>query len=283
MKLLETEPFFVPLGDEILLEGPGSLKFTDAICVSAGGPSQTVRGHVWLTHDLLAFRPQLGMPHPQLVTLDRRAIAEMRCVQPKLLGLFKAGSAQLEVSYVSFGTPLPHLFTLDAAERWLEALGQPRRVQELSARELVQAALRRGDRERGRYKLALEQLSFPQGYWYTEEPEVRDEVVLRGLQRLAIDVPNDFLKQLDLEVEVETGPEDYAIGLGTEEWGRREQIRRVCSAVNQIVGVRGRRFYEYAEDLPGWPTCFEPLWLWLSEQEDGELRRLGIVRSVDST
>lgn len=278
--LPETEPFFVPLGDEILLDGAGSLKFTSAICVNAGGPSQTVRGHVWLTHDLLAFRPKLGMPHPQMVTLDRNGIAEARCVRPKLLGLLEVGSPQLEVSYLQFGTPLPHLFTLDAADRWLEALAQPRRVQELGARDLVQRALRAGERERGRYTTALEQLSFPRGDWYTEDPDARDEALLQGLSGLGIDVADDFLGTLDLEVEVATGPEDYAIGPGTEEWGRREQIRRVCAAVNAAGGAHGRRFYEYAEDLPGWPTCFEPLWLWLSEAEDHELRMLGIVRPV---
>jgi len=144
----------------------------------------------------------------------------------------------------------------------LEALTRPRRVQELSARELVRGALQAGERERGRYTAALEQLSFPRGYWHTEDSEARDEVALHGLVGLGIDVPDDFLKNLDLEVEVETGPEDYAIGPGTEEWGRREQIRRVCAAVNASGGAHERRFYEYAEDLPGWPKCFEPLWLW---------------------
>jgi hypothetical protein len=53
------------------------------------------------------------------------------------------------------------------------------------------------------------------------------------------------------------------------------EIRRVCEAIN--AGRRGgeRRFYEYAEDLPGWPECFEPLWL--SQEEDERLRGLGIV------
>ncbi|HET9954671.1 MAG TPA: hypothetical protein VFQ61_09205, partial [Polyangiaceae bacterium] len=60
-------------------------------------------------------------------------------------------------------------------------------------------------------------------------------------------------------------------------WGRREQIRRVCEAINASRGESERRFYEYAEDLPGWPAYFEPLWLWLSAWEDEALRRLGIV------
>jgi len=283
VSLPKTEAFFVPLGDEVLLDAPGSLKFTNAICVNAGGPSQTVQGHVWLTHDLLAFRPHLGMPHPQMVTLDRNAIAQAKRVHPKLLGLLKVGAPQLEVSYLRFGKALPHLFTLEAPERWLEALSRPRRVQEGSARELVRAALLAGERERGRYTTALEQLSFPRGYWHVEDPEARDEVMLHGLMDLEVGVPNGFLKNLDLEVDVETGPEDYAIGPGTEDGGRREQIRRVCAAVNAAGGAHGRRFYEYTEDLPGWPTCFEPLWLWLSESEDHELRKLGVVRPVDST
>lgn len=55
--MAQSEPFFAPLSDEVLLHGPGKLKFTSDICVGAGGPSQTVEGEVWLTHDWLAFRP----------------------------------------------------------------------------------------------------------------------------------------------------------------------------------------------------------------------------------
>lgn len=278
----ETEPFFVPLGDDVLLQSPGTLNFTDEICRGAGGPSQRVSGHVWLTHDLLAFRPNVGMPHPQAVTLNRNAITDVRRVQPKLLGLFKSGRERLAVKYTQFGARMPHVFEVDAPEQWAKALGGSRRIQERSARELVQAALRDGERERGRYTTALEELSFPRGYWHTENAEARDEVMLDGLKDLGIDLPQNFLAKLDLEVEVETDPEDYETGPGTEDWGRREQIRRVCEAVNQSFGAGERRFYEYAEDLPGWATCFEPLWLWLSKQEDEELRRLGIV-SVKGT
>jgi hypothetical protein len=85
----------------------------------------------------------------------------------------------------------------------------------------------------------------------------------------------------DLRVEVETDPEDYEEGPGTEEWGRRQQIRRVCEAVNGVSGER--RFYEYAEDLPGWPNFGEPVWLWLSSWEDEELRRLGVVHEKRSS
>ncbi len=281
--MVQTEPFFVPLGDEVLLHGPGRLKFTNDICRSAGGPSQTLEGQVWLTHDWLAFRPKLGMPHPQKVTLDRNSITEVGCVAPKLLGLFELKRPKLEVRYrysYVIGDPTPHLFELESAERWVEALGRERRIQKRSARQLVQDALRDGERERGRYAGALKQLSFPRSHWYTEDPTERDAALLEGLEGLGIEVPENFLTKLDLEVQVETGPEDYAIGPGTEEWGRREQIRRVCEAINRASPDGQRRFYEYAEDLPGWPDCFEPLWLWLSEQEDAQLRGLGIVAAV---
>ena len=91
----ETEPFYVPLGDEVLLDGVGSLHFTDEICRSAGGPSQKVKGHIWLTCELLAFRPLVGMPHPQQATLRRTDVLEASCVQPKLLGMLKVGVPQL--------------------------------------------------------------------------------------------------------------------------------------------------------------------------------------------
>jgi len=275
-----TEPFFVPLGDEVLLRSPGSLQFTDAICRSAGGPSQTVQGHVWLTHDHLAFRPNVGMPHPQSVTLKRDSITGATCVFARRFGLFRASRPRLEVCYryAYLTAPTPHVFEVDSPERWADAIGGARRIQTQSARQLVQGALRDGERERGRYTTALEQISFPRGFWHTEDAEGRDEVLSNGLKDLGINVPSNFLAKLDLDVQVETGPEDYETGPGSEEWGRREQIRCVCEAINARNGSNGeQRFYEYAEDLPGWPSYFEPLWLWLSEAEDAELRRLGIV------
>jgi hypothetical protein len=277
--MTETEAFYVPLGDEILMHAPSSLRFTDQICRSAGGPSQTVAGHVWLTHDLLAFRPKLGMPHPQLVTLQRDAIAGIECVQPKLLGLFKTGQPRLQVHYPQVGVSTPHLFEIENPEQFARALAQPRRLQRRSARELVNDALRAEERERGRYTSALEQLSFPRQHWYTEDAAGRDAALRAGLEKLGLDVPSNLLAELDLEVQVETGPEDYEIGPGTEDWGRREQIRRVCLAVNAALGAGERRFYAYAEDLPGWPADFEPLWLWLSKLEDEQLRRLDILRA----
>lgn len=220
------------------------------------------------------------MPHPQQVTLNRDAITDATVVQPKLLGLFKLRRPRLEVRYRYswiVGDPVPHLFELDSPDRWTEVLNGARRSQKRSARQLVQDALDDGERERGRYTGALEQLSFPRSHWYTEDPTERDEALMAGLEGLGIDVPANFLTTLDLAVRVETGPEDYEIGPGTEEWGRREQIRRVCEAINAGRGGGERRFCEYAEDLPGWPECFEPLWLWLSQEEDERLRELGIV------
>lgn len=134
---------------------------------------------------------------------------------------------------------------------------------------------------RGRYTAALEELSFPRGYWHTEDKEGRDEVLAAGLKALDVYVPRDYLSGVDLNAEVKTGPEDYEEGPGTEEWVRRQQIRRVCEAVNRISGER--RFYEYAEDLPGWPNYGEPVWLWLSSWEDEELRRLGVVHAKHSS
>jgi hypothetical protein len=277
----ETEPFYVPLGDDVLLDGAGSLQFTDEICRNSGGPSQKVVGHVWLTRELLAFRPLVGMPYPQQVTLRRTNVSGASCVQPKLFGVLKFGMSQLVLLHSELGRSVRYAFEVEMPERWLNALGEPLRVQERSARDLVQAALKAGERIRGRYTAALETLSFPRGYWHTEDTDGRDEVLAAGLKALDVDVPTDFVSGLDLNVEVGTDPEDYEEGPGTEEWGRREQIRRVCEAVNAIGGER--RFYEYAEDLPGWTDFGEPLWLWLSPWEDEELRRLGVVREKRSS
>lgn len=72
---MDVLPFYLPLGDEVLREAVGTLDFTDAMCAHfAGGPSHTVRGVVWLTARLLAFRPVAGMPHPKVATLQRTQI-----------------------------------------------------------------------------------------------------------------------------------------------------------------------------------------------------------------
>lgn len=103
------------------------------------------------------------MPHPQAVTLSRNAIADASCTHSKILGLFKAGRPRLEVRYryPHRAAPTPHVFEVDSPERWLQALGGARRSQERTARELLEGALRDGERERGRYLAVLEQLSFP--------------------------------------------------------------------------------------------------------------------------
>lgn len=63
----DTLPFDLPLGDALVLEGEASLAFADAMTASfAGGPSQTVKGRLFLSRTRLAFRPPRAQPHRQI-------------------------------------------------------------------------------------------------------------------------------------------------------------------------------------------------------------------------
>lgn len=246
----------------------------------AGGPSQTLRGRIWLTQTLLAFRPIAGMPHPQVATVQRRLIERMELSRRSLLGHIRYGRPLLEVWVPSVGAPLPLTFDLDDAEGWrvlLRAPSPPPRAPRVRLREALDAGLR----QRGRHTSTLEQLSFPRGYWHSEVHEDLVELAEDTFHELGVDLPPDLLASVDLEVETLSGPEDYETGPGSDSWARREQIRRICSAANAVLSG-DRRFYAFAEDLPEW-AFDEPVWLLLSAEERDRMLELGVVRAPEDT
>ena len=272
-------PFWLPLGDEIVGDWEGSLRFTDAMTAFfAGGPTQTVNGRIIVTTRQLAFRPPVGMPHPQQLTLVLADVS--RVTRHRVLGLV-AGTKVVAVANIG-GKPFELRFGVGDPARFVEILERARvgAIPREPAAALLDAALRDGITERGRYTSTLAVLSFPQTHWYTEDIEPLRTIVCDAIAALGVTLPDAFARELHLEVATDTGPEDYETGPGSEAWGRREQIGRIVAAINAALPTtEPRRFYTFAEDLPGWPDG-EPLCVLLTAAQRNSLLRLGVVRSA---
>jgi hypothetical protein len=272
-------PFLLPLGDEIVGDWEGSLRFTDAMTeLFAGGPTQTVKGRIILTTRQLGFRPPEEMPHPQQLTVALAAVS--RVTRRRVLGVV-AGRTIVAVTQI-YGRPFELRFRVGEPGRFVDLLERTRAgaTPREPAAALLDVALRDGLTERGRYASTLAELSFPQTLWYTEEIGGLRGIVRDAMTALGLALPDGFARELDLEVETDSGPEDYETGPGSEAWGRREQIARIVAAVNAALpATEPRRFHTFAEDLPGWPED-EPVCVLLTAAQRDELLRLGVVRST---
>lgn len=278
MAPLDTLAFHCPLGDAVLLDLPASLHFNDGMCAMfAGGPSGWVEGRVVVTLASLASRPVVGQPHPQQLTVDRTSLGPPRLVQRRWLGLFSRGAPEVHLTLSAYGRDFELRFRMSAPEVLVEVLSQPPVPVSTPPVELLSQAMDLGVSEPGRYVPALAALSFPQGFWHTESMEDCVDIARTTLADLGAVLPEGFLGGLDLDVETLWGPEDYETGPGSESWGRREQIDRICVAANGVL-EGDRRFYAFEEDLPDWEFG-EPVWLFLTEAERQRLVALGILRS----
>ncbi len=268
--------YSVPIGDVLMRESECSLMFTDQLCAMfAGGPSGQVRGKIFLTNTELAFRPTQEQPHPQMVTVPRSQVTAVSVFHPKVLGFLPSGKTKLRVEWS------PHQsFCLDfdvaQPESWVKALQGP--AAEVAAPNMVlDDALEAGVGEVGRYTAALASKSFPAGFWHVEAPDDMFEVVEGCLEDLGLAVPPEWLRALDLQMEPSSGPEDYETGPGSEAWCRREQIARICEAINAAGFSSDHQFYQFEETIPHWDFD-EPVWLWLSKSQRNRLLELGVLR-----
>ncbi|HEY4175248.1 MAG TPA: hypothetical protein VGM90_00380 [Kofleriaceae bacterium] len=272
-------PFWLPLGDELIADWDGSLRFTDEMTAFfAGGPTQTVKGRISLTNRQLAFRPLVGMPHPQTLTLPLTSVSHVR--RHRVFGVV-ASKTTVVVASIG-GRQFELSFRVDDAEGFLDLLERTRvgsRPREQAA-ALLDAALRDGITERGRYTSTLAELSFPRTHWYTENVVALRVIVREAMAALELELPDGLVRDLDLHVETESGPEDYETGPGSEAWGRREQIARIVGAINAALpATEPRRFHALAEDLPDWIED-EPMCALLTAPQLDGLQRLGVVRTA---
>ena len=129
---------------------------------------------------------------------------------------------------------------------------------------------------------ALVEISFPQAFWHVGEDDEVELIVNDVFAQLGLSLSANFLQRVDLDVAMLLGPEDYETGPGSEAWARREQIRRICAAANELLQDQPRQFYQFAEELPGWEWD-EPVWLLLSKEERRKLLELGVLSPHPAT
>jgi hypothetical protein len=279
MKIL---PFHAPLGDELLAEEEATLAFSAEMTAwFAGGPTQVVRGRIFLSTTTLAFRCPEAMPHPQQVTVLLRDVQGVAVVRDRLFGVLPLPKRSLVVTVGVMGKPFELRFGVEDAEAWAARIERARPgaapAPDLGA--LLDAALREGVRDRGRYVSTLQRVSFPRALWYTEEHAEIGAITRAELRALgaSADLDEAFLAGLDLAVETTSGPEDYETGPGSEMAGRHEQVARILRAANAALPAQApRRFHQFAEDLPDWDFS-QPVWLYLTASQREGLLRLGIV------
>jgi hypothetical protein len=114
-------------------------------------------------------------------------------------------------------------------------------------------------------KLAKER-SFPAGFWHPEDADGLADVMRGCLADLGLapDVVSDALIASLVEQFARLDDEDAA---------RRHQIGAALHVVNRAL--TGRRFYAFAEGVPGWESD-EPVWILLSPEEHALLVGTGL-------
>ena len=250
--------FQPPWGDETLVTDRCRLHYTEVISADlAGGPAGWIDGRAWLTHQRFAFRPASEPAHFWAVTLVRSDLSDVSVVDTP-------GGARLRFTFRALRGTIPCELEVDDLAAWTAAWREPATPAEGSVRTRLQGAIERGEEQAGRYVHLLLDLSFPRGDWHVELIDDMREVCGARLAELGIVEQEAFW----------TSAEDIArqAGEAGEEMGRGDQIAQICSAVGR---VDGRRFRHYAT-LPDWPEG-EPVWLWLSDDEDRRLRELGVL------
>lgn len=251
--------FEPPWGDETLLTDRCRLFYSAVMSVDlAGGPPGWVDGTAWLTRERFAFRPAQEPSHFWAVTVLRSEVSNVALVEGD-------GEPRLRFDLRSLRGAIPCELEVDDPAAWADAWGQdagPR--DDHDARRRLHDALARHERNRGRYVGLLRELSFPMGDWHVELIDDMRDVCGARLATLGIPEKEALWSAAEAIAR-------HAEARG-EEHGRSEQIAQICAAVGSIDG---RRFRRYAP-LPDWPHG-EPVWLWLSDDEDRQLRALNVL------
>ncbi|MFO0565126.1 MAG: hypothetical protein U0263_05660 [Polyangiaceae bacterium] len=280
-------PFNIPLGEELIASANASLLFSRELTAFAvGGPTRNTEGRMFLTTGSFAFRPLASYPFAQALTLALSDVVSVARGSRRWLSVLPLPGALLDVTARVGGREFLLPLTVDDVDAWIARINAARAAFSAPPRAEVQldAALAAGETDRARYVRTLARLSFPQAYWHTEALDELRDVIHDILSELgaADHLPwPAFVDELlpQLEVEVETGPEDYERGEGSEHHGRLVQIERIVDAVNRALpGHAPKRFYRFAETLPEWESD-EPVWLFLTAAQARRLLELGVVEA----
>jgi len=281
----EVAPFHLALGEELVASADAKLFFSrELTAYAAGGPTRDTAGRLFLTTGCLAFRPMTIYAYAPSLTIGLGDVVAVERGNRRLLSLVPLPGARLDVTARVSGREFLLRITVNDVDGWITRIEEARAAMKPkpSADALIDQAVAAGVSDPGRYVPALARLSFPQAFWHTEAlDDLRDVIdgVLGDLGVRELLPWPEFLDQLmpTLQVEVETGPEDYETGEGSEQWGRIEQVTRIMTAVNAALPPDApKRFYRFAETLPGWESD-EPVWLYLTQEQVEGLTQLGIV------
>ncbi len=281
---MTTDDYAVPIGEQLLRSGEASLAFTRALTAHlVGGPTRVVDGTLYLTSATLAFRTDPNLEIAQHLTAELSAIDRPRVERAWLWGLIPRGK-RLVVDFDMHNRQFTLRFSVADPAEWAGAIGQA--LEDLDERsapsDRLDQALADGVSQRARYVTTLLELSFPQAVWHVEDDTALESILVAVLGQLgAADyLPGpDFYRRLVEEVAVddEFEPEDYD---PQEYLARRKQIVGLMRRLNDALPPEcDRRFYQFAEDLPGWEFD-EPVWLYLTEEQRERLLELDIVHAV---
>lgn len=270
-ELLEQQSmrFDVPVGDSLVIDADARLFVSDDLASKViGGPTQWARCRVYLTKKLLAvrFAPEVASCHLALdISLTDLRAAELR---RSWLGI---GPARLCVNMLWHEQRFDLKIDVAAPEKWLKRLNEARPGAPDAPETTLERALGEGLKDRGRYCRVLQALCFPSLWGQSHEDieaQIRDVMT-----RLKAPLPDAFYALARVPDNVIAACEDYDM----DEW-RAQTLRIVDRANNLLSPDCPKRFYRFAEDLPGWPDD-EPVLLFLTEPQRDRLLSLGIVRA----
>lgn len=281
---MTTDDYAAPIGEQLLRSGEASLAFTRSLTGHlVGGPTRVVDGTLYLTSATFAFRAAPNLEIAQHFTAELSTIDHPRVERQWLWGLIPRGK-RLVVDFHIHNRQFPLRFSVADPAEWARAIDQA--LDNLGERaapsERLDQALADGVCQPARYVTTLLELSFPQAVWHVEDDVALESILVAVLGQLgAADyLPGpDFYRRLveEVAVDAEFAPEDD----DPEEYlARREQIAGLMSRINDALAPQcDRRFYQFAEDLPGWEAD-EPVWLFLTEKQRERLLELGVVHPV---
>ncbi len=265
--------FDVPIGDSLVIDDDARLFVSDDLSSKViGGPTHWARCRIYLTTKLLAvrFAPEVASCHLALdiPLTDLRGAGLRR----SWLGV---GPARLRVNMLSGEQRFDLKFDVASPESWVKRLNEARPGAPDDPEATLEQALTEGLQDRGRYCRVLQALCFPSlwgGSHEDVEAQIRDVMT-----RLKAPLPDAFYALARVPDEVIAACEDYDM----DEW--RAQTSRVADRANEILSPDcPKRFYRFAEDVPGWPEDQQVI-LFLTELQRRRLLSLNIVRVAPGT
>jgi hypothetical protein len=257
-------------------------------CVSAersphivgGGPSQTVHGELIITTRQVVFRPPIGMPHPQRLTLTVDRVVDPRVkAQRRMWVLAAPPSVCFDLSNVSE----PVVMDVRDAQAVVDAI---RRVhadpvpQQAPHTRLAQA-IASGSTNRLAFADVIMGVSYPGGFWHAGSDDDLAEMLSYDVERLQLPITPAHQASI---VRTVIHAENVRVDLvADEDKLRHDEILDLVTRIHETMDSgTPRRFHRFESDFPGW-EIEDPFHLWLTVEEASVLVGLGIVTPFPTT